>query len=688
MYNTLPFNPNALERQFLNVGYDRPPVVPPIDAPPELAAYVPTVAGGAALVIQTNAQRNPLRYFQYNQLSVNGYANEDFAVLIATIFDLAQLNLVTRKSPNPSAAFDDAVPKVIEMFAALNLQHFPALQGYLDPQAINMAHALIGTYNQIGGEIRQMKAQGRVQQGGYQQTPHYGQQYGQPYQQPYQQQANGPSYLGGQQTGQRYGQPQNQGNVWNNGSSYSGGPQYQPQSGQTPFNRYQNAGAPQTNTAPPPSAGRFDQNPLRQPFTPRQETTMNQVPAPQQASNYTPQPAAPVEEYVAPVAPPEPLTIAWSSGEVEWKASAEYPYFPAYNPYKHDLYLVIREDGATIPELRERNPVDYNQHSVKTIFGTPPKGDNAAHRAAVLARIAEGVRKLNANSGVSAVATAAPADASEVTEDAPAPELSVVVNRDWVSHVSESDAWLIGAIERLRGDAGGVPDVYRTLAYIAEPLVGTTDETSMVASFGAAPTFFALREKLVAATNSISPALAGCVNARATALVNRLLRQNLGSPLVITSFVEDYPELEAVIESQHGQTVLSAFLRHQAAHIQGTFDTMGEVATDILTAGLVDPGEYGDGPVPKITYVMSKISLTHLNCRASELETNLVEGLSSAITPKLMPLLHSLLEGLFSTTESETWFERHLLRTTDGRVLEASRGYLVQNDVYLLTLIE
>jgi hypothetical protein len=49
--------------------------------------------------------------------------------------------------------------------------------------------------------------------------------------------------------------------------------------------------------------------------------------------------------------------------------------------------------------------------------------------------------------------------------------------------------------------------------------------------------------------------------------------------------------------------------------------------------------------------------------------------------------MHDLLDGLFKDIDERgSSFDRNLIRTADGRILEGTRGAI--GDVYILTLIE
>lgn len=126
----LPFNPQAPTGPWLQLSLNSPPYVPPVQVDPQVQPYLPLIAAAAAMEIQGKAQQNPLRTFMFNQQSVNNYANNDFAALVAAIADYVTLTMVKRQYATIDQSVQNSVPQVIEMLCAMNLRQFPGLEAF------------------------------------------------------------------------------------------------------------------------------------------------------------------------------------------------------------------------------------------------------------------------------------------------------------------------------------------------------------------------------------------------------------------------------------------------------------------------------------------------------------------------------------------------------------------------------
>jgi len=637
----LPFSPEQVQTPYLNIGLNNPPYVPNYVGNPIVASYAPLIAASAAMLIQQESNRSPLRLFMYNQYSQNNFCNQDFDSLVVAILDYITFEMLTNRS-NPEIIAQDAVPMLVGLLCAVNVKIFPELQRYTTPQFMQGINNDIMQFDMIARNIKGMQQN----MGGM--YPNQ-QQYGLPprtgYTQPVQNQMPG---------------------RWNQS------PVPTPMVGNTAL--FINQSRPVFEAAAPVTIGGSKYgndskvnpafstaDPLKQPFAAREPNV--------------------IEASVANAL----REVTVSESGVDWKPTKADHYFPAYNPVHQVLYYMLDSDNNIVDiNLKERtDPImDYERHSLSTVFGSSPKELSFASIDTTLNNIRNGINEINA-------ATELLNDSeNDPSIDKNDPSIVTYVKKETIAETSLQVAWLIGALDRLQA-TDKIPDVYRAYARIAEPIVGEKDESDAIKNFGISKTFIELREKLDSSVNDISHELWGMANLKMTDLINRILKQNLSIPkLSIDSFVNDIQDLIEYLGNKYGTVIQDAFMKHQRDHIAATFQLMYEGIDDELTSDFMTDRSFV--VAPKITYLASDYSLTHLNCTAFELEVELSKETAAVVTETYTPLMHALLDGLFKDVDTHTehsYFDRHLIRTSDSRVLEATKGYVGEN-VYLLTLIK
>jgi hypothetical protein len=376
---------------------------------------------------------------------------------------------------------------------------------------------------------------------------------------------------------------------------------------------------------------------------------------------------------------PTPEVVLASSGKLKWVPSAQFPYVPAFAPSTQELYFKTLPDGTLQPiiQLKDKAHMDYDKHGTTTSFGPTPKDLDLSQAAVTMDKISKGVKRLND----------ATKELNELPDDQDAtPELTTFVNPVKYLETSEAAAWFTGAVQRMTAIDGKIPDVYRIYAAIAEPIISMTDESDIVENFRSSNTYIELREKMNASINTVSPALWAHANKKATETINRVLKQNTSLSLTIESFVVDIQETVDYLGTKYGTTIQSAFLKHQKQVIGAMFENMGNAAAE-MESSILDGLVFAEDARPKITFVASQYSLTYLNCVSYELDIELQPGISSAVLSDSTPAIHALISGLFKDVEERGGnFLRHLIRTNDGRILEAARGY-VGADFLMVTLV-
>lgn len=656
----LPFSATQLQRQFLQLTLSNPPYVPDYQGFAELVPLVPPVAAAMAMEIQNNAQKNPLRLFMFNQYSQNNFANQDFADAVCATMDYIGLVMTNRQYANAEIAAQNCIPQMAEMLCAINLRKYEGLESFLPPEMVGPIKETIAMFDNIAAAINNMRQQMAQRNNvGWNQGGGWGQQ---------QQQQQGWGNAGGwgqPARGSLSGSQQNAGNhAWRN----AGGTGSTLFTGGSGFSAPVTAGNVGTNVG-----GSKYNNPttstLAQPFTPRKETTVNT------ATTTSTEPS-----FLS--ALQQDLPVPASDGTIKWRPSSKWPYLPAYTPSTHALYFKQQPDGAVEPIVLPKDPaaMDYDRHATVTSFGPVPKGLDLSHAKETMTNIDRGIKQLNGAT-------------EQLADDAPiTPEITTFIKKDMVLDTCETSAWFTGALERMQAPDGKIPSVYRIYASIGDPLVSDKDETAWVNNFGNSNTFIELREKMNAAISEVSPELWGTANLKATATINRVVAQNLSIPdLTIDSFVADIEDLITHLGNKFGDQIQSAFLKHQRQLINAMFQNF-DTAADDMAAQFLEGRTYAEGVEPKITFMASNYSLTYLNCMSHELDITVERSTAVAVTQIYSPVMNELLDGLFKDADSRgDTILRHLIRTNDGRILEATRGYIAMargSDFYLLTLIK
>lgn len=639
MYNQnqpLPFNPLQQQAPLLNLSLNNPPYVPRYNGDPQLQQMTPTVAAITAMEIQNNLNKNPLRMFMFNMYSQNSFANREFEILVTTIMDYMSLGLMNRSYYNIDMAMQLAIPEMVEMFCAANIRAFPSLEGYLDPSIINISYNAINNLDRIMVTLNSMKQQ---QQYGYQQNQY--------------------------QNNNRY---MMQGNSGYQQTPISSAIAPSSSSGIFSSNQQQMRNDPGTGRAI--TGSRYNNvttNPtveLQQPFTPRNNKMNEEV------NNTTTDSV---------------VIVPANNSKYKWKPTNTQHYLLAYDPTEYTLkYKVNTETGTVMAAFLENkigSDMEYDRHVINTVFGHIPKELSFDNESLVLTNIKYGIDGINN----------ATEKLHNITDDTDvhSPEITTFIDNKVICDTSLKSAWFTLAINRLRADTvDNIPYVYRVYADIAEPIISTVDYYDIVKDYGSSRTYIELREKLDSSINEVNIELWSLVNKKMTDLINRILKQNLALPNYrIDSFVADIQDMSELIITKYGDNIFDAFVKNQKEYIASTIHVLDKDIAKDMTSYFLDEYTFAEDLEPKITYVASGYSLTYLNCISHELNIELSDNVGVVVERKYTPLMHDLLDGLFKDIDERgSSFDRNLIRTADGRILEGTRGAI--GDVYILTLIE
>lgn len=632
----LPYSPEQQQIPMLNIGINNPPYVPQYSGPQQIQGIAAPVAALVAMELQNNAQRNPLRMFMFNLYAQNNYANNEFHQLVVGALDYIALLMSSNQYPSLDVCAQQAIPRIVGLACAMLIMQYSALERYIDPSNVNNIKNDISTFQNIGQQIENMKAMANRQMNQQNMNSQFAVRggYG--------------NMSGNQGTFGNVNQQQNTGLFSSSGRGVFGN---NPASGgsSASFERY------------------ADDNPkhaLQQPFAARDQKVVSDTVQQQNNTGITKMITKEVEA---------------SETEVAWTPSKKYPYYPAHNPFTHKLIYTLENDKVVDCKVidKETKNMDYERHSLKSVFGPTSPEMDFTNTVSNFENIRKGIIQLN--------------DAVYTEDEEEKKKYDIYVKPSIIVETTLQEAWLAASLDRLQNN-DIVPDVYRAFALIAEPIIGNKDETSFIETFHNSNTFIELREKLNSCVNEISDELWAVCNTKMTKTINRILKQYLGLPtLSIESFVTDIQELiEYLGGDSYGDYIKESFLKYQKDHIAATFRTMYEQEADTFTSIYFDDRAFNESVSPVITYPSTMFSLTLLNCRSHDLELQLNTESASVLTEALCPTMYSLVKGLFDDIEQHperSVFDRHLIRTTDARVLECTKGQL-GTDAYLLMLIK
>lgn len=674
--NDLPFDPVNLQVQPISFSLQNPPYVPNQVATHEaLYDFVPGICALLANEIQSKATANNtnfLRVFMYNQCAPNNFATESFDQLVHATLDFIVYILtppVSIQNPSIEAAIEYAIPEMVYMMAAYNCQQYPRLGNEVPQQLVGTIKGLIDQYAFVSKEIDNLKRGGQKSNNGS-----FGNR----------------SAFGGRSS---FGGGANN----NNRGSFGGGGQQQ----QGSFGGFGNRGSnppANNNRSFGGSSGLFS-NTNNTPVGFGKQTgsfgggtsqTASQVETKAISGGKYPQPN--FNKGVAMQAAPqatgqslaEELSFDQAAGpsmedynSTDWVPSKRYPYFPAFNPATMTLSYEIQADGTTHPILKKRDPnMDYDRHALPSVFGNAPESYDLSRTAQALQRIQKGTLAINSEA---ALAQVAPAEGEE--------EPKLVLNHpEWFIETSVTGAWLVTQLARLELDQS--PDVFRANAMVTTPIIVTPAEKETVTILSKCMTYKGLREQLEAAYTRMTPELYQALNTRITRIVNQSIRLEMGIPkLSMTDFRTDIVEVLEYIEERYGKDVMNAFTSRQEAHIKEAMATLDEEATTKMVDSFLAGKKFPNDVAPTMLCLTTNYSLTLVNVRSFDLELELGgDGLGSAVTPEAVPEIHELVKGLFAAPHTEM-VHRHLVRTLDGRVMEAAQGALGEG-YYTLSLVE
>jgi hypothetical protein len=696
MYNQqqLPYDPENLMWQTGYINVENPPYVPNVNVDQRVGNFLPVICGLLMQEIQNNAQPGrPLRIFMYNKYADNNWANEHFARTAAGIADWFVMAMETGQYRNEVDCLSDIVPKMAELAAATQLREYPALEGYIDA---NMHNVTVQLINNLDGIAHQVQSYMARQQGGNQwqrggQGGGWADRQRDNWQNRGGQRSTGSSMGGWEGNTQR--QPARPAEAFGSGGTnlfsgrQAGGDRWkagsQAESGDTRFDRAhaERQTASRSTDVEASSGSKADDG-----FNAGWRTNKAAKTAPKSDTVEITQtgstPALNKGTFTEKIEEPVEVLADKVMGDgMRWRPSLDQPYPLAYNPRTHLLYLRREsKNAAVIQVLKERKEgsVDYEKHKIVRTFGP-------AHRQI---SAEENQRRLE---NMRAALEPKSLDDPTLDEVARALLKNRVLDEAWIMETSQELAWVVGSVgQHVAATENGIPDIYHRRAKIATPVLGAEDQSAMIRELGACETFEALKLKMLALGPKMHPELFRLAESKMTDAVNRILVQRMSiDDIRIGSFLEDVTDLLPVIGSSYGRVFIDAFNSAALETIKATFQAFDDDETTreevrLMTDNILASYE-GDAIASlKFTYLVSNVTMTHLSCLAQELEVELDPKKAVLVTVNT-PFMRELVEDIMHNVAvfEDVAFERHFIRTADGRILEITRGLLGADSLLL-----
>lgn len=687
----LPYNPQGPQWQAVQVNINNLPVnltVLQNQVHPNLLQYLPAIAVATIDALQNRAGQNALRMFLYNQMADNSYNNNPFLTLIKTICDVAEYHAAT--GTQLEQAISGSIDLCIQFSALSNVKAYPALQQYLDQNAIAGLQALEQKQNQLGIAIQgymQQKAarnnqgynaQGFINQGFAPQAQINMQ--NQPF--------NGFAPNTPQQPG-----------TWNNQSTgmfTSGAPQAPEPNQSKMVNSWDNqGGSTQSWRNPEPPQ-------VQAPQTAQQPSMWSNQPvaAPAPFKFNTPNPAPVVSQ---PAAKPAlgseyPKTynydgrimVKQKDPGVVWKPSNRWPVNIS-DSYMVDVYYVLHEDGSMEPIIKKLSQ-EEKMEKLKHMDGIgrchPAWRKILAddHIERVLALEKRGYNRDN-------VVVEGPRKRSQETVKGE----NVVQDTAHLIITSEDEALCQTDVAMASIDTPEKPcEAYTKPALRVTPIVSRTDAEGLIEELSESVSLEQCASMLNVESYAISAMedpdkrrrrqiVYGKLNRMLTASVNHYLKYRLGLPACkIDSFDQDGKDILKYLETEYPENYSVCMRKHQKNIIKHMLATTtdGNMGTDfdecVREQQMPESNPYGLEPI----FLYSKEIYMSVNDFSCNLMLELDEpGEVLAVYADAQPLAYSLCGLLVGKGDDDVY--AHYMKTVDDVVYEVHRSAL-NDDVYLI----
>lgn len=365
-------------------------------------------------------------------------------------------------------------------------------------------------------------------------------------------------------------------------------------------------------------------------------------------------------------------------------------YFPAHDVVTTQLFYRLDPAGKIIDVIRKRRDepiMDEERHRINTVFGITPSKYVYADNNAV-------VNDMDTALSTAYTTVGTKKEVEFVNDDGITTKTFV----DSVPSVERSleTAWANLEIARLMHTSEIVPDIYRTQVVVITYTISNTDDEVFLKMYCNASSFIALANIMKNTINNVGIEFWCKCNARMTALVNRLLKEDLAIPKIsIDDFVQDIGELIVYLDTTHGSNIRNAFLRNQSNYISKCMMILDESYNyedeSNKLANRINGNEGNDGVEQTkayITFLSTEYSLTYINITSFDLRIDLNDVVSARVDYEASPFLYSILDAMFSELDHRNdHFNKCLIKTKDGKIISCTRG-LINPMSYMMTYVE
>lgn len=628
MNQNLPASPQVVNQYaMMNLSPQNPPCSLNVDLSlynDAIKSSFNNLCGLLACEIQSLAGSNPIATFTFNMCSNNRWQNNDYVTAVMGYLDYISIMMNYGNYNDFVTCVNNTIKDYVGMFSSTMIMNYPALGQYLDQNSGNYYNQAANEFNRVIPMIQQWK----------QEKMNALRSFG----------------IGSNFGGNNFGQ-QNFGNMGNGNSGASS-------------RTYGNA----------EPTGLFSDNKI-QVNNQQTSNSLRDFGSPNQSR----------ADVVAEALSGTPVQTAVPK-EVKWVPSEAYPYIPAYNPCLMTLKLEYDQTKKVVPVLNpiERNLfmqyADHVKADINSIFG-PLSSKVDFSQASVLSEL------LEVNSSMSTHLNEIK-EVIEEDENVLNGDISIYVNPNIGTDVSLHALWTAGSVERmtrLKKD-GFIPMVYRRYAFLSDVVITEKDYSDFIVELSKSKTFIELREKIKANEESIPVNLYSEINSHVTFGINNIISQNLSiAETSIDSFVEDIDALIKHIGDTFGDRILRIFLSNQEREIGKLFQILDAHVKENLDSWYIEEDAKDQ---PAVNHLTKLFSLTYINCRAKELQLQMVPGISNVLTESAHPEFYNLVNNIFIDADLRYLSKAfHLIRTNDGRIIEARKGYLV-DDAIVITLVK
>lgn len=683
MLPPLPYPAHQLQTQPMITPPGSPSFIPnPSYLPNGYQQIYPFIVSEAMNALSEKAGANPLRTFLYNQTSFNGWNNQDFAALIDGLVRLIEVKFNSGTFRDIQQCVNTCAIYFAELNAAANILKFPALQEGMGQQEVNAVNSVLNDLKATMGEIERFYRQGGLQP-----------------QQPQNQWNDPNAYRPPQQV-----QPQQ---AWS---------RHQPQSAGTNWRQVQNqqqlnqAAVPSVNTtrgygnqtdmqdSGDPVVNRYGRRAptgvaLNPPQLQQPQARVAQYDNRDQARQQVAQAMIgniPGRTQPAVQQPPAAPTLLVPSESVKFKPSDKFQVNVAYDPNEVIIFYEVTPEGHLLPSVSKKADIDMDKskHLMTPSFvATPP---------AALDTVDSKVRgHLTEKALTEDVLSIADVKKIENIEFA-------YKDKSRAASVSMDELWLNNEVQlALVKKAAKRMSVYRSLGVHLTPLTTLVDSKAMINAVAQCETFEAACKTMRTFASQLREGICAHGDDKTLTFINKRLTQALNDWLVkqlavttgcIDSFIEDAPAVPKfvadkvtpsfgakVVEAQ--SRIISTSLKYAEEEFERDQNSnlLGEVANmEKLIEGV------------SVTYFYDYLTMTSLDLYSTELRFDVPKGTETSVGvfKAQTPLLYQIADNTFTHARAlGLEFDRHLVRTADGVLLELSISAM-NPDFYLVKPVD